>query len=156
MSRHPTDAELADFASLRGEARAETRRHLLGCPACRSRLAARDPARIFSLLGRVSPPERVLDEVSRNVAEALGGERRTSLWRSLAAAAASLLLAAVVGLPLLDGPAGPGLATAPAFSAAVPPRAAIDLLGPGKETQVLDLTVGDTQVVMIFDEGLEL
>ncbi len=164
MSQHLNEATLAAFAALDGEARRLAREHLAGCAACRFRLVGDDPARIFSLLGGMPVPRPVLDEVSRRVTAAVAdrsagsGVTRATRWRTVGVLAASLLLATLVGLPLV-GPPTSRRASGPVPSVefeAAAPRAAVDLVEPAAGAQVFDLTVGDTQVVMIFDEGLEL
>jgi len=165
MNRHLDPQDLEDFARLEGEPRRRAREHLAGCSRCRSGLAAADPSRIFLLLGRTPVPAAVLDEVSRGVAEGLAaagpapvGGFTVPRLRLVGALAASLLLAVLVGLPMLTtpprAPATVGQARAVAEAAA--PRAAIDLVERADRAQVVDLTVGGTQVVMIFDEGMEL
>jgi hypothetical protein len=142
------------------DAGAESRRrwleHIRDCRSCRDRWIAEDPSRMFVLLGEVEPDRAILDEVSGGVMAAIRSEPAATRWapaamlaRSAALLAAGILLAALL-LPFAGGPA-PGRSQEEMLS-----RAEVEVLSSTGSTQVVDLTVGDTQVVMIFDEGLEL
>jgi hypothetical protein len=72
--------------------------------------------------------------------------------------AASLLLGAIIGGFLLVQPGAPLVRRAQLPDLAGPdePINAIEVLSSPSEAQVLDLTVGDTEIVMIFDEELDI
>ena len=117
-----------------------------------------DPTAIFARLREVEIPAELLASVSDGVAAALDEEAPRRLWlRPTAAwAAAAALAAAALLVPAWREP-GPAAPVATARSQAVQtPRAGITSLRTPGPAQVLDLTVGDTQVVMIFDAELKL
>lgn len=161
--RHLDGDELSAFGRFEGEPRRRALRHLTACVTCRSALAGEDPSRIFSLLGRAPVPPEILDQVSRGVAAGIAdragrrgaGGVTVARLRLAGALAASLLLAALLGLPLL-GPSSPGPEVVAEAGPSAAPRAAIELVERADRAEVFDLTVGGTQVVMIFDEGMEL
>ena len=143
-------------------ARRQALAHAAECAACRAALLDEDPTRIFAFLSDAPIPESVLDEVMDAVrlgiveqgpapgwaTQALGWLRPAVAWAAAAGLAGVLLL--VAGSRVRPG-AG---ATAGLAPAAVP--ASVELIGAPPSARVVDLTVGDTQVVMIFDEGLAL
>lgn len=155
MSHLPQGAGLD---SLAGAARAEAVAHARACPACRAGLLAADPVAVFALLDEVEIPETLLLSVSAGVGAALDRQAPRRAWLRPAAAwaaAAGLALGLLVPAAVRRGP-GPPLASS---AAVVPPRAeraGIEALRTPGPAQVLDLTVGDTQVVMIFDAELAL
>ncbi len=145
-------------------------REALEDPAARQRLAGDDPTRLFALLATRPVPDAVLDAVSREVAAGIRREGRrpgASRWLAWGGVAAGLLLAATLAVPLYR-PLGPPATVVVdsgggAWADPVTPQETL----PGREglqltlagdarPQVFDLAVGDVQVVMIFDEGLEL
>lgn len=108
-----------------------------------------DASSVFSLLGEAPLPEGLTDAVSRGVSEAIDRDSRATPSRL--AWAAALLLAVGVAWLAADAPAppvpgGPGPA----------PRASVTLQAPSGQARLVDLTVGATQVVMIFDEEMDL
>lgn len=157
MSGHP------DPRAARSEpARRECLRHLASCAECRASLAGDDPPALFALLALREPPKGALEEVSRSVAAGLAAERRSVLdaWRERglprllpAAVAASAALAFV--LAGLLGPVPPG-PSAPEFAAVEARRADVRVTDTDGPAQVVDLTVGTTQVVMIFAAEIDL
>ena len=119
-----------------------------------------DPTTIFARLRDVEIPPELLASVSQEVSAALDREvpQRTWIRPAVAwAAAAALALAVLVPAALRPHPTAPPV-VAVAAPAAAPetPRAGIESLRTPGPAQVLDLTVGDTQVVMIFDAELAL
>jgi hypothetical protein len=167
--RHLDPRQIDGFDRLGGTARRAVLDHARACDGCRARLVADDPTRLFAFLDRQTPSEPLLERLTASIdaeldrrpdrhARAPGGP----LWGSIAA---SLLLAVLIGTYLLSrppgtGPAGP-TATDPAAverAEGVQPEqrgAGIELLSP-TEAQVYDLSVGETQIVMIFDRGLDI
>jgi hypothetical protein len=146
-----------------GVGREEALEHLRRCEACRREATAEDPTRLFALLGARPVPRRILDEVSGRVAAAVrrveavrpafpsARVRMASAWAGAAALAVALLL------PLAGGPGRRSSADAAAVLApASAPRAGVQVVSSPGVSQVVDLTVGETQLVMIFDAGLDL
>ncbi len=157
---------LADEGLSRRE-RLELLDHVRGCRRCSALLASTDPVGIFSLLALETPPvdelERLSARIDSEVAAAPVPARATTRWVSMAA---SVLLAGIFATYLWTRPA-------------VIPEAAnlrpsvldtLDLQGiptadaagsvewvtsPGT-AQVMDLSVGEMQVVMIFDEAMDI
>ncbi|HEX5044458.1 MAG TPA: hypothetical protein VFV75_16260 [Candidatus Polarisedimenticolaceae bacterium] len=116
-----------------------------------------DPTAIFARLREVEIPAELLAAVSDGVAVALDGEAPRRPWlRPAAAWAAAAALAAAVLVPGWREPRPLPPVAAVALPAAEPARAGISSLRTPGAAQVLDLTVGDTQVVMIFDAELSL
>lgn len=155
MRDHPIGA-LERFDALGPEARRAVLRHVGGCTACRGRLVAADPARIFALLSADELPAEALERLERRVREGIDDAKKPAGRRWIAQAAslaASVLLAAAFLGYLWRTPAPLQAAAEPA---AEPPAGEIFLISSPGEAQVVDLTVGETQVVMIFDEALDL
>jgi len=118
-----------------------------------------DPTAIFARLREVEMPADLLAAVSEGVSQALDHEvpRRAWLRPAVAwAAAAALAIAVLVPAALQPHPVAPPVAVVPAAGTAGLPRAGVSSLRTPGPAQVLDLTVGDTQVVMIFDAELKL
>jgi ferric-dicitrate binding protein FerR (iron transport regulator) len=148
---------------LAGAEREEAIEHLRRCEACRTEAASEDPARIFALLAARPIPQEILEQVSTRVAAAVRGAealrppvpsrrlRMASAWAAAAALAVALLL------PLGGGTGRPSSDdTAAIFAPAASPRAGVQVVSSPGVSQVVDLTVGETQLVMIFDAGLDL
>jgi hypothetical protein len=141
-------------ATLEGAARAELLGHARACAECRARLLADDPVALFAFLDQVEIPESILASVSAGVRAGLDRESPRRDWFRPAvawAAAAAMATALLVPAALRYQPVVPRAATVE-----VAPRAGIEALRTPGTAQVLDLTVGDTQVVMIFDAELSL
>lgn len=166
MSGCPDRATWGDLDRLDRAGRDLALRHALGCAACRETLRSGDPSGLFALLALRPVPVRTLDEVSSRVATAVATEgaateparSRRAIWAGWAAA---LLLAVVVAQTLsvpVRFPTGDELQEdrASAIPAATTPRAGVEVLSSPGTAHVVDLAVGETQVVMIFDEGLDL
>ena len=155
MSDHPDPRHLDPQAELSAEEREALLGHLRTCAACRERVAAADPSRLFGMLALQPVSRDDLDRLSASIETALDAAppRREAGWgRRLMPLAASLLLAGLVG-GYLWTQRGPAPAP-PVVGFALPvDRPSIEVEG---SAQVLDLVVGDTQVVMIFDEALDL
>ena len=166
MSDHLPTQTLREFEAMGATARDAALAHMEGCAACRKLWLAHDPVRAFALLSRAPIPETALDRLSGRIAAAVDSlDPRSRFagrrWFGAAAVAASMLLAALVGALL--------------WTHEMPEEqvARIDEIGflqplvdevaemrlvaiPGDQAQVFDLTIGETQVLMIFDESIEL
>jgi hypothetical protein len=131
------------------------------CRSADERARLGDPSRLFSLLALDRPPEHVRARLERRLEQGLGSRRRARRAR-FGSLAASIALAAVLGgyLATRPGPAGsgsPGIAAHALAAAEAAAAPAVELLAsPGSTAQLLDLAVGETHVVMIFDEALDL
>lgn len=170
MSDHPQHQKLAEFDSLDEQSRRALLRHVRECAACRARWAAEDPSRLFAALALAPPDDDALERLSAAVDRGIELEttrRKRGRIYAVASIAASLMLAAVVGSFLLNDDVAP-----PPDAARVPPIAALSAEAPGAppeaewsgvylvaspgEARVVDLTIGETRVVMIFDEAFDL
>lgn len=165
MSAHVDPARFADASGIDRRAMLG---HLRTCAACRAAAADHDPSLLFALLADTPIPERILDEVSRGVSRNAGRDRApwgsldpAAPWLRRGAAAAVVTLALASGyLAMREGSAPPAVAVhvpateIPARPAA--PRADVDVGSVGSVSQVVDFTVGDTQVVMVYNGDLRL
>jgi hypothetical protein len=150
-----------DPVLLAGSSGPERRRlltHLRECPACRSAAAAHDPSLLFGLLALKPLPPVLLDDVSRSVARRVGSDRpafgaiaEAASWPRRVAAAAVLALTLLSGFATLrERPAAP---QPPALSSR---RADVEVDSDRGVSQVIDLTVGETQIVMVYNGELKL
>ena len=160
MTGHPDPRRIE---RLEGSARREALDHLSRCEACRDEAFGHDPAALFALLAARPVPADALDSVSRVVSVAVRGGREIprpappARLRSASAWVAAALLAAALLAPLagrLRTPERPAVAATAEGGKA--PRAAVQPAAASETIQTVDLTVGDTQLVMIFDPRLEL
>jgi hypothetical protein len=177
MSAHPDAGRLSTLDELSGSERDSLLAHVAGCRACRSVLVADNPSRIFSLLAGDPVPADALESLSSRVSAALDSEEKerrsapAGHWRGVAGLAASVLVAIGFGalLTTRDLPAPRASSTAqpvglaelrdpgePATDAWHTQVGGIEVLDSRGRAQVLDLSVGQTQVVMIFDEELDI
>lgn len=151
MSRHP---EIEDAAG-RGPRDRETLDHVRRCPECLRALAGEEPSRLFALLSSRPIDAAILDAVSRGVRREMSSDtapRRPARSPGLAVAAAWAAAAALAGLLLV--PPRP-----PATRASVDRpggRAEVALVSSPGTPEVVDLSVGDVQLVMIFDREMDL
>jgi hypothetical protein len=160
VTSHLESRAIDRFDDLDRAARAAAVEHASGCADCRARLLAADPTRSFALLAAVPIPagrlERLSADVGREI-DRLGG-RSSSRGRAVGSIAASVALAAalvgLVGDRGADTVERAGVERPPAR--VEPAYGRVDVLSSPGEAQVLDLRVGGTQVVMIFDKDLEL
>jgi hypothetical protein len=129
-----------------------TLEHVRSCAACRRGFVGDDPSKLFALLALRPIPGKTLERVSSGVTAALDGAERGpgEGRRMVAGLAAAIVLAALLG-GALRGPLSPGSEGETAGE-----RSHVAVLSPAGAAPVVDLTVGDTQVVMIFDERLEI
>jgi hypothetical protein len=160
MTSHLDQELVARFVSLDGEARDDALRHAAGCTRCRERLAASDPSRLFALLALESPDGAALERLSESVMQQVE-ERRSApqyggLLRRLAPVAASLLLAGTFGIYMTgENDSGQTASLAPRPVAPAPSNG-IELISSPGDAQVMEFTVGETQIVMIFDEAMDI
>lgn len=168
MSRCPEATAWTELEALDRAERLALLEHARGCQACRGLLCAGDPSRAFALLALRPVPQAALDRVSARIAAAidprhaapLPGARRAVVAAWAGYAAAVLLAVAIAGLlaapwraPRLDDdPADVAFSASPLGAA----RAGVEVLSSPGAARVVDLAVGETQVVMIFDERLDL
>jgi len=162
MSGHLSQPTVERFDGLDRGARAEAVAHVAECADCRARLLAAEPTRAFALLGTLPISPARLDRLSAALAREIdrsSGRAAARPLRRAASIAASVALAA--GLAGLTGDRGsPSVAERAGLgelgTSAEAAYGRVDLLSSPGEAQVLDLRVGGTQVVMIFDKDLEL
>lgn len=138
--------------------------HVESCSRCRDRWLGEEPSRLFSLLEEAPVDREILDDLTDGVLEEIGGIPRKGIGsRTVAVLAASFILA-VLALPFLMVTGTTGPATSPVIAEnAIPPAglyeptaAGVEILSTPGTARVVDMTVGETKVVMIFDERLEL
>ena len=160
MNGHLSPHTLAGFDTLdRGE-RQSALRHASVCTECRERLLAGDPTRSFALLGLDAMPADRLEALSASVARRISEPRPVRRPRTgWAAVAAAVVLGAMLGtylvwrdlsVPRDEVAASPRLEEAPSGIGRV------ELLESPGQAELLDLQLGDTQVVMIFDRELDI
>jgi hypothetical protein len=153
MTYHLDQELVARFDTLDGEARGDALRHAAECPRCREALAASDPSRLFALLALDPLDGAALDSLSDNVMRQVEGRH---MLRSLASVAASLLLAGIFGVYMMGNRgAGPTAALEPSPATPVASEG-IELISSPGDAQVMEFTVGETQIVMIFDEAMDI
>jgi len=146
------------LASASGPSRRAMLAHLKECSPCRNRAAAHDPAILFGLLAFTPLPEPLLTALSEEVARRAGRDR--SPLSAIAGAVGwprRVAAAAVVALTLLSGYATLREKTAaPPEVARSQPRADVEVKEGAGVSQVIDLTVGETQIVMVYNGDLKL
>jgi hypothetical protein len=143
--------------------RAEHLRHAADCAACREKLLDGRSERIFMLLGSESPPADKLDRLAAEVERRIEGEgslhRFRQRMRALVPVAASIILAGLLGIYTtinrVQSPLGMAAAVEPYLEASAPSEG-IELISSPGDAQVMEFTVGDTQILMIFDEALDI
>ena len=155
MSAHVDPGTLSTSS---GPERSAMLAHVAACAACRSAVAAEDPSMLFGLLALATVPENVLDDLSSRVARLAGRDRSPygALAGALAgprrvAAAAAVVLTLLCGYATLHEPP-----LAPETASSSRPRADVDVDSGRGVSQVIDLTVGETQIVMVYNGDLKL
>jgi hypothetical protein len=147
-----------DFLDLaQGASRRAVLEHAASCARCRQALAERDPSSIFALLSLKPIPRDAQEAVSKAVAHRAGRDRAVPAEIfSSTGPARRIVAAAVVVAALASGittvvlrPSGP----APGLAAA---RADVDVRPAASVSEVVDFTVGETQVVMVYNGDLRL
>jgi anti-sigma factor RsiW len=159
--RHLDRDVLARFDNLSAQERQEVLAHTQGCADCRRRLAEADRSYLFAALGAEAIPSAALDRLSARIndeIDRLEEVSRPGRWPAWWSIAASLLLGAIIGGFLLVQPDAPAVRRSRLSDLPGPdePISAIEVLSSPSEAQVFDLTVGDTEIVMIFDEELDI
>ncbi len=132
--------------------------HLRACAPCRRAAFDHDPSSLFGLLALEPLPSVLLQDLSRTIARRAGNERPSfgmvadaATWPRRAAAAAMFVLTLLSGYATLhERPAGP------APSEVSSRRADVEVDSGRGVSQVIDLTVGDTQIVMVYNGELKL
>ncbi len=155
MIEHVDPVLLADAS---GAARRAMQEHLRACDRCRHAAIDHDPSMIFGLLAFAPMPADVMVDLSRTVARRAGDDRRSvgdllesSTWPRRAAAAA------MFGLTLLTGYATLIERSAPSAPVAMSSRRAdVDVDSGRGVSQVIHLTVGETQIIMVYNGELKL
>lgn len=147
------------LASSSGRERRAMLEHVRECAPCRHALAEHDPSTLFSLLALTTVPEPLLDDLSAEVARRTGSDRASfgviagsaAFWPRRAAAAAVVVLALLCGYATLR----PVEETSPRISMSSQ-RADVEVESGRGVSQVIDLTVGETQIVMVYNGDLKL
>jgi hypothetical protein len=163
VSAHPSLETLSHLDGMASDRRRELLQHVRACSACCAQWAASDPTRLFAMLSTREVPADLLDSVSEGVFAAIDsgtasrpGVSRTWNLRAAGALAAGILLA--LGMVFFTG--GTSEVGSPVPSVAdlveIAPGASLALLDTPGEARVVDLTMGEAQVVMIFDQELDL
>ena len=155
MIEHVDSVRLADAS---GATRRAMLEHVMGCARCRHAAIDHDPSTLFGLLALAPLPPDVVDDVSRTVARRVGDDRwyvgagwASPMWPRRAAAAAMSVLTLLTGYAtLLERSAPP----APVSMSSRRADVAVDS-GRGV-SQVIDLTVGETQIIMVYNGELNL
>lgn len=163
MTAHPSSETLSRLDGLPPDRRLEILRHVTTCSACRAEWAASDPTRLFAMLSTREVPEDLLDSVSEGVLAAIDSDSAaesrpagTGKLRAVAAVAAGVLFA--LGIVQFTGevPETVSPVQPVADLIEIAPGASVALLDTPGEARVIDLTMGETRVVMIFDQELDL
>jgi hypothetical protein len=151
----------AAFGEARGAARREMVDHLRGCAACRDLIAAHDPSLLFALLADTPIPTSLLDALSVEVARRAGDDRVSVgaaalglSWPRRLAATAALVLMIVSGYATVGVRRSRVAPETPEVTAAR--RADVEVRSGDGVSQVIDLTVGETQIVMVYNGDLKL
>jgi hypothetical protein len=177
VSVHPTQQVLDSFDELGHKQRQEVLQHARTCAGCREQLVSVEPGRLFALLGTETPSEHALARLSARIQTEIdtGPERSRSSrgWLTVAAIAASLLVVILIGLQSsrqtpFTGTSEPNFSEVtpvtsdsfPGLDHAVteqtdPPRS-VELISSPGDAQLVDFAIGDIQVVMIFDQELDI
>ena len=123
-----------------------------GAAAADEPVSARAFAVKFKSLADAPIPSAILDAVSRETARRIAEPVRVSRLPALAAASAALAI--LCGSVVFRPESAPAPVPAPALAAL--PRANVEVQSGAPVSQVVDFTVGDTQVVMVYNPELQL
>jgi hypothetical protein len=154
-SDHPSLSPLLGGGAIAPAARRALLDHARGCAPCRARIAAEEPSLLFTLLALEPVPAAVLERISPAAIRSLARER--SRGQGWIAAAAALVLAGVFGAYLWDeaGPRVGSVALAPPATLATP-YGSLELLQSPGDAEVVEIQSDGIEIVMIFDEALEI
>lgn len=131
-------------------------RRLLDDRDAREEWLGDEPSRLFSLLGADEIPAERLEALQADVEQAIAPRPSTARWWAAAAVLATVALGGWLALRDVEPAATEVALTPPPASPELGPVRGIELLASPGEAQVVDFSVGDTQIVMIFDEALDL
>ena len=155
MSAHVDPVRLASASGVERRAFLE---HVRACATCRRAAVDHDPSMIFGLLALAPLPPVLLDDLSREVARRAGNDRQpygalseSARWPRRAAAAAVFALTLLSGYATLRE-----RYASPAPLALSSRRADVEVDSGRGVSQVIDLTVGETQIVMVYNGELKL
>jgi hypothetical protein len=156
----PSNTEHVDpavLAGAAGDARRQMLAHIAACSACRARVVAEDPSILFALLSAAPLPAGMLEDVSRETARHAGLDRGAfGSAAEFSPAKRWLAVAAVSALTILCGYATLRERVAQPVALVEQRRADVDVNPAGGVNQVIDLTVGETQIVMVYNGDLNL
>jgi len=146
------------LATTTGPKRRAMLEHLRACPPCQRAVAGQDPSLLFGLLALAPLPPALLHDLSSTIARRAGSERPSygalaepATWPRRAAAAAIFALTLLSGYATLhERP------TAPPPLALSSRRADVEVDSGRGVSQVIDLTVGEAQIVMVYNGDLRL
>ena len=170
MTDHPDLTPILRGGELPRADRQELLAHLHRCSACRATLADQDSSALFSLLALEPVPDTVLARVSRGVADGIARESRRASSRriyALGSLAASVLLAASLGVYLWTQNEGPGASPIPAQlvdletettweAESAMPAGFFEVLDSPSSADVIRIAVEEIDFVMIFDAELDI
>jgi hypothetical protein len=170
MRSHPEAALFDRLDALPTAERERLLHHAAGCESSRAGLAAGDSSRLFALLAADPLPAERLAEFSAKLDLELDRttpQRTAPRWIGAAAAlAASTVLAGFLGSYVLwqsrispQPVSGAPPASAPLAVAVTEqeiPAGGVELISTPGDAQVMELAIGETKVVMIFDEALDI
>ncbi len=132
--------------------------HVRACAPCRRAAVDHDPSMIFGLLALAPLPPALLDDLSREVARRAGNDRQPygaisvpATWPRRVAAAAVFALTLLSGYATLRERFA--LPTPLALSSR---RADVEVDSGRGVSHVIDLIVGETQIVMVYNGELKL
>jgi len=147
-----------ELSEARGADRLEMVTHVAGCAACRDAVIDHDPALLFALLAIAPIPGRILEEVSTAVAPRPEASRPRLKVAAAAVIAGLALASGYLTLGQRPRLAARSVATdlPTTASAASLARADVEVEPAGGVSHVVDLTVGETQVVMVYNGDLDL
>ena len=160
MTPHPAAGEFQRLNELPEGRRLEVLQHAESCAPCRLLLTRDDPTAIFGLLALQPIPEFALARLGRDLDAAIdadrgqqryGGRRVAALAASIAA---SLILALFFGYHALQH--DPTRLAASSDSTGKSPERGLELISSPGQAEVVDFSVGETHVVMIFDKALDI
>lgn len=146
------------WASSSGRERQALLSHLSGCASCQRAVGDHDPSALFGLLALAPLPRSLMEDLSGTIARRAGIDRTAygafaepAVWPRRVAAAAILLFTLLSGFATLYE--RPKVVTPLSLSSR---RADVEVESGRGVSQVIDLTVGETQIVMVYNGELNL